>query len=332
MKYILIIILSICLVYTASGNIPQGIQYWELPTGSRIAYFHFDGKEPAKDTPIIYLHGGPGGFVTSSDTAVFSQLANDGYDVYLYDQIGGGKSARLKNIRQYTVKRHLRDLEAIVEKIGAQKVIFIGHSWGGSLAPLYLARHPDRVEKMIFSGPGGMIPKRFKRNTPLPDSIKLNRIGNAKYAFSDYMDPVRINRYNKIASYARLGIKTASDYEIDSLLDLLMNNRAKKKALLSGITKTVDLEYGSGGYCHIRTSKYIEKGRNPRKILKKSKIPVLILLGETDEIQWACIADYLTVFLNRRLVIIKGSGHSVFTNQPENCLKITRAFLGEPEI
>jgi proline iminopeptidase len=329
MKHILIFILLICFANTTFGYIPLEIQYWELRTGSRIAYYLVEGREPRKSTPIIYLHGGPGGFVTSGEIAVFSQLAKNGYDVFLYDQIGGGKSARLKNIRQYTVKRHLRDLESIVEMIGSQKVIFIGHSWGGSLAPLYLARHPDKVEKMILSGPGGIIPKRFDFLTPLPDSIKLNRIENVKYAFSEYMDPVHLKRYNKIANYAGLGFKTASDFEIDSLLDLFMNNRAQKRALLSG-NKTVEPEFGSGGYCHIRTGKYIEKGRNPRKILKQSQIPVLILLGERDEIKWACIADYLTVFRNRRLVIIKDSGHSVFTSQPEICLQITREFLGEP--
>jgi proline iminopeptidase len=32
-------------------------------------------------------------------------LADSGYDVYLYDQVGSGRSSRLENIRDYTVQK-----------------------------------------------------------------------------------------------------------------------------------------------------------------------------------------------------------------------------------
>jgi proline iminopeptidase len=331
MKCVLIIAVSIISCFNAIGMIPQEVKYWEFNKGERIAYFHFEGKKPAKPTPIIYLHGGPGGFVTSRDTAVFSKLSDDGYDVYLYDQIGSGRSSRLKNIRKYSVKRHLRDLEAIVQIIGAPKVILIGHSWGASLAPLYVAKHPDKVEKMVFSGPGGMIPKNYNFRTPLPDSIKLKRPENVKYSSAEFLEPAQLKRFNRICTYAYFGIKVASDYEIDSLLDCLMLNQSRKKAILSGTSGTIDYEGGSGGYSNIMTGRYITKGKDPRRILGKCTIPVLILLGENDGIQWANIADYLKTFRDINLIIIPDSGHSVFSFQPKLCLDITRKFLIDPE-
>jgi proline iminopeptidase len=223
------------LVYCpAFGFVPQTspsdtTKYWNLPAGSRIAYYYYRGEIPRKPFPIIYLHGGPGGFVTSEDISVFSKLADDGYDVYLYDQIGGGKSNRLNNIREYTLKRHLKDLEAIIDIIGASRVIFIGHSWGASLAPLYVAKHSDKVEKLIFSGPGGMIPKKYEDPfIPLPDSVKLKNRMTDKHFASEYLDPAAYKRFNKIRNYAAFGLKIASDNEIDSLLDCLMTNKAKK--------------------------------------------------------------------------------------------------------
>lgn len=306
---------------------PVKIQFWNLPTGSKIAYFFFKGKEPRKHNPIIYLHGGPGGFVTPADTAVFCKLADDGYDVYLYDQIGGGKSARLVNIKEYSVERHLFDLEAIVNTIGASKVIFIGHSWGASLAPLFLAIHPDKVEKLIFSGPGGILPKKKPRNILAPDSLKLKRDDHKKYNSSDYLDSKSFKRFNKIFVNARTGKRIASDQEFDSLFGRLMTNQALKKSCNAISLKAASFEGVCGGYSNARTGKYVGRGKDQRKFLEKCDIPVLILLGECDYLQWEYVEDYLHVFKKSRLIVIPNSGHTVFSFQPDLCLKLTREFL-----
>lgn len=316
-------------VSISQNKAPENIQFWELPTGSKIAFYYFKGKEPRKNTPIIYLHGGPGAHVTSYDTVAFGKLANYGYDIYLYDQIGSGQSERLNNIMDYTVERHLKDLEAIVNIIGATKIVLIGHSWGASLAPLYIARHPDKVEKIILSGPGGIIPKNFDNKIPVPDSIKLKRKEIVKYSMSDYLDSKSVKRYNKICTEANKGVKIASDNEIDSLLDCLMMNKSNKNNYDS--LKKINFERGSGGYSNYMTGKYLYTGMDIRDTLSKCKVPVLILLGEYDDLPWACVNDYLKVFKNTKLVIIPNSGHSVFTYQPDLCLKLSREFLNSIE-
>ncbi len=336
MKHILISIIILFTFGPTFGTIPpsktpENYQFWDLPTGSRIAYHFIKGHEPRNPVPVIYLHGGPGGFVTSQDISVFSKLADDGYDVYLYDQIGSGKSARLRNIREYTVKRHLKDLEAIVDLTGASKIIFIGHSWGASLAPLYLAEHPEKVEKLIFSGPGGIIPKNMTDFfIPLPDSVKLKNRETSRHVASEYLEPAAYRRFTKISNYAGFGIKIASDHEIDSLLDCFMTNLSKQKSKRTNLPCSPSFEKGSGGYAHFRTGLHIEKGKDKRDILRNLNTPVMILLGESDPIQWSCIADYLKVFKNVKFIIIPESGHSVFSCQPEMCLKLTREFLSVP--
>ena len=83
MKNIVTFILTIIFVFwnttvsISQNKTLENIQFWELPTGSKIAYYYFKGKEPRKNTPIIYLHGGPGAHVTSYDIAAFGMLAND---------------------------------------------------------------------------------------------------------------------------------------------------------------------------------------------------------------------------------------------------------------
>lgn len=115
----------------------DGMQYRSLSTGSTIAYIMLGGRGQKKPYPVIFLQGGPGGFITNRTIALFRPLTADGYDVYLYDQTGSGHSARLTNIREYTAARHRQDLEALVQSIGARKSS-LSASPGAPFSPRYL--------------------------------------------------------------------------------------------------------------------------------------------------------------------------------------------------
>ena len=162
-------------------------QYWELSTGSRIGYTKIEGAVEEKRNPVIYLHGGPGGMIKDKAIEALKPLASLGFELYFYDQIGSGHSKRLDNIAEYSVVRHLLDLEEIIKTIGAEKVILIAHSWGTMLAMQYAQKHPDKLEKMVFDGPGPLLPiNRSLINDVPPDSLHLrepafsNKDGNNK--------------------------------------------------------------------------------------------------------------------------------------------------------
>jgi len=151
------------------------MRYWQLPTGSRIAYTLLPGKGLQKPYPVIYLLGGPGGWVDETIIRMMTPLTADGYDVYLYDQVGSGWSGRLADIRDYTAERHKKDLEAIVKETGAEKVILIGQSWGAILATLFAADNPGQVAKMIVTGPGPIEPLNPEATRTIPpDSLHLH--------------------------------------------------------------------------------------------------------------------------------------------------------------
>jgi proline iminopeptidase len=137
----------------------EGQRFWELPTGSRIAWVHLPAPGPRpRPTPVVFLHGGPGVADMAGDAAYFGQLTRDGFDVWVYDQVGTGRSSRLPDPRQYTIARNVADLEAIRQRIGADRMVLIGHSWGAQVAAAYLAAHPDRVARVVFSSPGALAP------------------------------------------------------------------------------------------------------------------------------------------------------------------------------
>ncbi|MEU1181435.1 alpha/beta fold hydrolase [Streptomyces sp. NPDC005820] len=81
-------------------------------------------------------------------------LAERGYDVYAYDQLGSGRSTRLADPTGCTVARQIADLEAVRQPIGAERVVLLGASWGATLAAEYLAARPGPVARMVLTLPG----------------------------------------------------------------------------------------------------------------------------------------------------------------------------------
>lgn len=138
------------------GSVPMtatGVRYWDLPTGSHLAYTVIHAQGIRRPTPVIRLHGGPGTPGDAPDD-LDRALAARGFDVYEYDQLGSGRSTRLSDLAGYTVDRQVADLEAIQTTIGAPQVILLGSSWGASLGAEYIGAHPDRVERVVFTSPG----------------------------------------------------------------------------------------------------------------------------------------------------------------------------------
>lgn len=138
-------------------------EFWQLSTGSNLAYYHLSATtiEPPKAT-ILFLHGGPGSSVTSGHMEFFQRFTELGYDVYLYDQAGSGRSALLPT-NEYSHSRNMADLAEVIERIDAPNLTLVGQSYGGMLAASAVAdaRTAPKISKAIFSEPGP-IPMRYR--------------------------------------------------------------------------------------------------------------------------------------------------------------------------
>ncbi len=302
----------------------QGTQYWDLQTGSRIAYTLVSAKGPKKPFPIIYLQGGPGGFISNRNIEMLAPLSEDGYDVYLYDQIGSGLSDRLPNIKDYTADRHKIDLEEIIQEIGATQVILIGQSWGASLAALFIADNPEKVDRVVFTGPGSILPMREEIiSANPPDSLNLRK---PHYSNVEADEKTANIRMEVVSFWARsFGQKLASDKEADDYQTY--RNHELNKATVCDTSKAFKAEGGGGFYAQVMTARSFNEIKDPRPGLIGSKIPVLIMKGQCDNQPWGFVNEYLELFPNHQLKIIPDAGHSISVEQPDLYLKIIREFL-----
>ncbi|GAA1639655.1 hypothetical protein GCM10009733_041010 [Nonomuraea maheshkhaliensis] len=133
-----------------------GQREWRLETGSRLAYVRVSPRRVTRPEPVVFLHGGPGVGDLAGDSAFLGKLAADGFRVYVYDQLGAGRSGRLADPRGYGLTRDVADLEAVRLAIGAGRLNLVARDYGAQLAAAYLAQHPARVARTVLYSPAGL--------------------------------------------------------------------------------------------------------------------------------------------------------------------------------
>lgn len=111
-----------------------------------------------RDAPVVlWLHGGPGGAERPLFRYYNGSLESH-FLVAYWDQRGAGRSFDPEaDPGALSVKQHIADLDRVVEYLRQQfdrdKIVLLGHSWGGALGILYSRDHPDKVNAMVAVAP-----------------------------------------------------------------------------------------------------------------------------------------------------------------------------------
>ena len=150
--------------------------------------FYRQFGEPVKGE-VLGLHGGPG--ATHDYLLSLADLADHGYRVTLYDQLGCGRSQVPKDHALFVPERYVEEVEAFRRKMKLGRPHIIGSSWGGMLAIAYALKYQRNMSTMITVGGLHSVPlttKEMKRmKGSLPASIQATM---AKYeALGEYDNP-----------------------------------------------------------------------------------------------------------------------------------------------
>ena len=105
--------------------------------------------------PVIVLHGGPGGGCSPGMRRFFDP---GHYRTILFDQRGCGRSTPHASVENNTTWDLVADIERIRVRLGIERWIVFGGSWGACLALIYAQTHPDRVEALVLRGVFTMTP------------------------------------------------------------------------------------------------------------------------------------------------------------------------------
>lgn len=249
-----------------------------------------------KTTPykgrIIFLHG------FQEDLSLyghlFDRLIEDGFNVFFYDQRGGGETSKGADVGKTNDAHVFKDLEFMIEhnltkrEYPDEKLWLMGHSMGAGIiinygirgrhtddikgmiacAPL-ITVHPD-IEPGIFMRAGAPILRRFAPNMKIDTKLKIEDITSRK----DWQDYIRA---------------------------------------------TTGKFYGTAA----QLNDMIERGKDllhpEYQAAFKKHITCLVIHGDDDHINWIRSLERFIHVLkphgNKRLHVVKGAKHSIYIEQ-----------------
>lgn len=256
-------------------------------------------------TPLIVLHGGP--VAGESYMRPYVGLATE-RRVVLYDQSGCGASAKPADLSRYTLDRYVAELEALRATLGFERIVLLGHSWGGLLAPAYAAAHPQRVTALVLAGTAprwrdfGVAAQRWLALEG-PAALATARTGHPGEPAYDAL---------KASYYARHTCR------LDPWPGFLL-------AAGEALSRNPVYTYLNGPSEFQFTGALA--GLDGSAALRSVRVPTLITCGEYDEAPPAVGARVKALVSGSRLVAFPGLSHMSHIEDPARVIGATAAFL-----
>ncbi len=274
-------------------------QYLNVPTdmidiaGTRL---HVRDNGPKTAPAVIFLHGFGASLHTWEPWA--TTLGKD-LRVIRIDLPGSGLSLP-DPTGDYTDKRSLQIINALMDKLGLARASLVGNSIGGRIAWTFAGTYPARIDKLVLVSPDGFASPGFEygKAPEVPMMVKLMRYTLPKPLLTMSLKP----------AYAKPD--TMTDALATRYHDMMLAP-GSRGALLARMAQTVLVD--------------------PLPILKKIAAPTLLVWGEQDGmIPYANSNDYLKAIAGSKRVSFKGMGHLPHEEAPAESVVAVQAFLRLP--
>lgn len=125
----------------------MGMQEHKYIETNRIK-LHVVQQGPEDGQLVILLHGFPEFWYGWSNQ--MSYLAAKGFRVWAPDQRGYNLSDKPKKVKDYRMDQLSADVAGLIKASGKEKVILVGHDWGGIVAWRVAREYPELLHKLII--------------------------------------------------------------------------------------------------------------------------------------------------------------------------------------
>lgn len=262
------------------------------------------------DNVLLCLNGGPGlpcDYLRESHSC----LADQGYRVVAFDQLGTGASDRPTDASLWTVERYVGEVEKVRSALGLGKVHLLGHSWGGWLAIEYALAHPDALQSLILESTVADIPHLVTELERLraalgPETVTMMQRHEAEGTFThpEYMAAVTLLNYRHVC---RL-----TDWP-------------------APVNRSLN-DWNMGPYGTIQgPNEFLYTGNmkdwNRVPDLPQITVPVLITCGEHDELTPACSMRMKHALPEAAIHVIRDASHMAFYENPADYYSVLLGFL-----
>ena len=289
----------------AAQALTPGTGYVTVPGGR--FFYEVSGTGPG--TPLIVIHGGPGG--TSCGFAPLKVLGDD-RPVIRYDQLGTGLSDHPTDTTLWRLPRFVTEVTALRQALHLDRVIVLGHSWGGTVAAEYALTTKDSGIKAtvlvspLLSTPAWVADAQALERT-MPRSLRS-----------------AIARHEADKTYDAPEYLAATDsFYARFLARRLPRVRPPECAGVKGNDTVYRYMWGPTEFTATGTLKSYDRSRE----IAKLRGPVLFMTGEYDEARPVTLRTFVRKVKGAQLIVVPNSGHAIWNDNPEFAIPKLRAFL-----
>jgi pimeloyl-ACP methyl ester carboxylesterase len=134
--------------------------------------------EEGSGFPVIFSHGFPE--LSYSWRHQLPAVAAAGYRAVAPDQRGYGRSTQPEAIEDYDILHLTDDLLGVLDDLGEERAVFVGHDWGSMVVWQLALLHPERVAGVV----GMSVP--FLPRGPMPPTQMMNMVFGESFFYILY--------------------------------------------------------------------------------------------------------------------------------------------------
>ena len=149
---------------------PHPVSYLDLTIlgkDVRMAYMDVHPADAANDRTVVLLHGL--NFFGEYWEGSIDALTAAGYRVVVPDQVGFGRSS--KPIIPYSFQKKAANTKALLDELGVESAVILGHSMGGMLATRFAYSYPETTDKLVLVNMIGKVDFRLLRGWQSADEL-----------------------------------------------------------------------------------------------------------------------------------------------------------------
>lgn len=303
------------------------IRHDAVINGIRLTYWTSRPITPT-DVPVVFLHGGPG-YNSYSFRMTAGQALDARYPMVYLDERGSGESERPWR-GDYTLSTQMEDIEGLRRQLGVERMVLAGHSFGGTLAVEYAQTHPQRVARLILIDaavdlPGALESWMQTLASQFPEAYAAAERSDAGKALRavDTGDTCALARARM--AFVGAGMATLPDghafHDRQQFHVMAAKQEQERLDAQSGLRNTGEI----GAALMAPESNFIcYSVHHPERL----RMPTLVLVGAHDGAVGVAPQRELAARLpHATLVVLPGSAHFTYQEEPEAFLKAVNGFM-----
>jgi len=259
-------------------------------------------------TPLVLVHGFGNEAHIWDD---FASVVAPHYRTVAVDLRGHGDSDHDPE-RRYDYEHHVADLEAVTAALGIERLVLVGHSFGGRACTLFAAKHPERMAGLVIVDIG---PEHDPRGTT---RIRMEVMQRGDGSFADPAEYERVLAHNFPAGSPD-ALRRMARHELRQRAD----GRWERKAdpgFMAGRPGQGEAE---------AEARERDTAKRLWDALARIPCPTLVVRGAASDILSPEIADRMVddVLAKGQLAIVPRAAHSVMTDNPPGFAEAVAAFV-----